>query len=217
MGVFPDAISYVRQMSKPFDHSAVNEYASPAGQARVLVYRYISSKSITAQLIKPLEKMLKEANLTNVQFNQVVNDLDATIRGNSLKGGKLIDRISLLSQKLSEAIKRATVHPVSLQTGPEVFGFGSYFPWFVLQRLHANEHGGGIPNLGATGSGHPANRGGVDMNSRFLDLKEYTDGSNVSVIDDKALIVLNGVVPRLRQLVTVTPGMLKVLLGQGPA
>jgi len=62
------------------------------------------------------------------------------------------------------------------------------------------------------------NPGGVDMDSRLLDLKEHHDDINGPIFDEKALgtTPIDGVMPKIRRLVPVTPGMLRVFLGETP-
>jgi hypothetical protein len=161
---------------------SVEKPGSAEHQARVLLYRFVVKSSITPKLIKPVQDMLKQAGVSDIQLNKIINLLDAMGMGNNATTRKTVnDRLNLLLHHLSEAIKKVNGQQSPSSAGPKL-------------------------------------KGGVDMNADLLDLNEHTDGNNVPIIDEKALelIPIDGVVPRVLQLVPVTSGMFKTLLGEAP-
>ncbi len=59
--------------------------------------------------------------------------------------------------------------------------------------------------------------GGIDMNSRMMQLKVTGDSDNTILAQDHAMsvVAIGGVVPSVSEIVTVTPEMLKIMLGSG--
>ena len=62
-----------------------------------------------------------------------------------------------------------------------------------------------------------ATKGGIDMNSRLMQLTETGDRPRRFDVGDSAMSgnVINAVIPRVSGIVTVTPQMLKTMLGSG--
>ena len=78
--------------------------------------------------------------------------------------------------------------------------------------------GGGPDSAQLSGRARPGRNGGIDMDNRWLRMDvDKSKGRSVE-FDDKAMeaIPLEGVEPRVRSMVPVTPGMLKLLLGEAP-
>jgi hypothetical protein len=157
---------------------------NPQGQAGFLVRNFIG-KPIASQDIGSLQIMLMKAGVSELQFNKIIADLY------SMGMGK-----NVTAKKITEQAKKIRLN-LLLQNLPKVI---------------EKETGRPVPSI--KDKAMLENPGGIDMNDRLLDLKEHTDGYDISVSDEKMLelIPVDGVSPRVLEFVPVTPGMLKVLL-----